>query len=177
MEDVVELERGQEPAGLTDQTAAERRKHDRHQDQIGLEDLGDADEIAFTHGVEGRPVGCLGDLDAIARSLPEAWLVGPDGEGKRALRAALKGSIPESVRTDTRKRGFPTPFARAARGVGRDTVEGWIRDRRTRERGWWNVDACLRLLDDERPAYDRALFAMLSWEWWARWFLDGDAFA
>ncbi len=135
------------------------------------------DRMLMAHGIEGRPVGCLGDLDTVARSLPEEWLVGPDGEGKPALRAALKGAIPESVRTDTRKRGFPTPFARAARGVGRDTVEGWIRDGRTRERGWWNIDACLALLDEDRPGYSRALFAMLSWEWWARWFLDGDAFA
>jgi asparagine synthase (glutamine-hydrolysing) len=134
------------------------------------------DRVLMAHGVEGRPVGCLGDLDRIARSLPEAWLVGPDGEGKRALRAALAGVIPESVRTDPRKRGFPTPFARAARGAGRERVEDWFGERRFRERGWWNVDACRRLLDEERPAHDRALFAVLSWEWWARWFLDGDAF-
>ena len=55
-------------------------------------------------------------------------------------------------------------------------MEDWLRERRFRERGWWNVDACRRLLDEERPQHDRALFALLCWEWWARWFLDGDAF-
>ena len=39
------------------------------------------------------------------------------------------------------------------------------------------MDAVRGLLDEERPDYDRALFAVLSWEWWARHFLDGDAFA
>ncbi|MDF1702863.1 MAG: asparagine synthase-related protein, partial [Planctomycetota bacterium] len=135
------------------------------------------DRVSMAHGLEGRPVGCLGELPAVAAALPDAWLVGPDGEGKRALRAALKGFIPESVRTDPRKRGFPTPFARAARGAGRERVLGWLHDRQFTDRGWWNVDACRALLEDERPAWDRALFAVLSWEWWARWYLDGEAYA
>lgn len=135
------------------------------------------DRVAMAHGLEGRPVGCLGELPAVAAALPDAWLVGPDGEGKRALRAALAGAIPEDVRTDPRKRGFPTPFARAARGAGRDLVMDWLHDPRFTQRGWWNVAACHALLEDERPAWDRALFAVLSWEWWARWYLDGDAYA
>ncbi|MDJ0520433.1 MAG: asparagine synthase-related protein, partial [Planctomycetota bacterium] len=135
------------------------------------------DRVSMAHGLEGRPVGCLGSLPAVAATLPDDWLVGPDGEGKRALRAALDGVIPEAVRTDTRKRGFPTPFARAARGAGRELVESWLADRRFRERGWWDVAAVRALLDEERPSHDRALFAVLCWEWWARWFLDGDAFA
>ena len=85
-------------------------------------------------------------------------------------------AIPESVRMDPRKRGFPTPFARAARGPGRARIGDWLSEQRFRERGWWNVEACRALLDEERPGYDRALFAVLSWEWWARLFLDGDAF-
>ena len=132
------------------------------------------DRVTMAHGLEGRPVACLGALPDVARRLPEDWLVGPDGEGKRALRAALRGAIPESVRTDPRKRGFPTPFARAARGAGRERVQDWLAERRFRERGWWQVDACRALLGEERPGYDRALFAVLSWEWWARLFLDGD---
>ncbi len=135
------------------------------------------DRVMMAHGLEGRPVGCLGSLPAVAAALPDAWLVGPDGEGKRALRAALAGAIPEQVRTDTRKRGFPTPFARAARGAGRARVEAWLHEKRFEERGWWDVEAVRGLLDEERPDYDRALFAVLSWEWWARLFLDGDAFA
>ncbi|MDA1195725.1 MAG: asparagine synthase-related protein [Planctomycetota bacterium] len=133
------------------------------------------DRVLMAHGLEGRPVGCLGELPAVAAALPDAWLVGPDGEGKRALRAALAGAIPEAVRTDVRKRGFPTPFARAARGAGREQVLDWLHERRFVQRGWWNVDACRALLDAETPAWDRALFAVLSWEWWARWVLDGDA--
>ncbi len=134
------------------------------------------DRVTMAHGIEGRPVACLGSLPEISRQIPEAWLVGPDGEGKRALRAALEGCIPEAVRTDTRKRGFPTPFARAARGAGRDIVLQMLHDRRFVERGWWNVEACRALLDEARPDYDRALWALLSWETWARLFLDGDAF-
>jgi asparagine synthase (glutamine-hydrolysing) len=134
------------------------------------------DRVLMAHSLEGRPVPCLGSVASVAGGLPLPWLVGPDGEGKRALREALKGAIPEEVRTDRRKRGFPTPFARAARGAGRDVAEQVLHDRRFVERGWWNVDACRRALDEDRPAHDRGLFAMLSWETWARLFLDGDAF-
>ena len=133
------------------------------------------DRVTSAHGLEGRPVASLGALPEVARGLPAAWLIGPDGEGKRALRAALEGHIPEHVRRNPTKRGFPTPFARAARGVGREWVLDLMHDARFVQRGWWNVDACRALLDAERPVYDRALWAVCSWETWARLFLDGDA--
>jgi asparagine synthase (glutamine-hydrolysing) len=134
------------------------------------------DRVLMAHGLEGRPVFCLGDVPDAARALHPDDVIGPDGEGKVALRAILKGRIPESVRMDKRKRGFPTPFGRAARGAGRERVKAILSDRRFRERGWWNVEACRALLDEERPLHDRALFALLSWETWARLFVDGDAF-
>jgi asparagine synthase (glutamine-hydrolysing) len=133
------------------------------------------DRVLMAHGLEGRPVFCLGDVPDAALALPEDEVIGPDGEGKVALRAVLAGRIPESVRTDRRKRGFPTPFGRAARGAGRESVEAILGDRRFRERGWWDVRACRALLDEDRPPHDRALFALLSWETWARLFVDGDA--
>jgi asparagine synthase (glutamine-hydrolysing) len=134
------------------------------------------DRVTMALGLESRPVPCLGRVGATARRLPDEALVGPDGEGKRALREGLLGSIPEAVRADARKRGFPTPFHRAATGEGRDLAEAVLSDRRFRERGWWDVAACRRLLDEPRPAHDRALFAVLVHETWARRFLDGEAF-
>ncbi len=135
------------------------------------------DRILMRHGLEGRPVLCLGDMPRLASGLREDQLIGPDGEGKRYLRGALQGLIPEHVRMNKRKRGFPTPFARAARGAGRDRAEAILGDRRFRERGWWNLEACRALLDAERPVHDRAIWMVLAWEVWARLFLDGDAFA
>ena len=137
------------------------------------------DRVTMALGLESRPAPCLGRFRSVAARVPAGDLVGADGEGKRILRAALAGSIPESVRTDLRKRGFPTPFDRAARGAGRDLAEGLLFDRRFSERGWWDVAACRRLLEGTapRPDHDRALFAVLSLETWARRFLDGDAFA
>jgi asparagine synthase (glutamine-hydrolysing) len=131
------------------------------------------DRVLMAHGLEGRPVLSLGDVPAVAAALPAWHRVGTDGEGKVALRRVLEGKLPDPVRLDRRKRGFPTPFARAARGAGREMVEDILADRRFQERGWWNVDACRRLLDEERASYDRALYALLSWELWARTFLDG----
>jgi asparagine synthase (glutamine-hydrolysing) len=137
------------------------------------------DRVTMAVALESRPVPCLGAVPEVAARLPAEWLVGPDGEGKRALRAALHGAVPETVRTDPRKRGFPTPFDRAARGVGRAAAEALLDDPRTKARGWWDVPACRRLLADASPreGHDRALFAVLALETWARRFLDGEAFS
>ncbi len=135
------------------------------------------DRVTMSLGLESRPVACLLRVPDVAARLPEGALVGPDGEAKRTWRAALSGRIPEAVRTSRHKRGFPTPFHRAARGAGRARALAILEDRRFRERGLWNVAACRRLLDEERPAHDRALFSVLLHETFARLFLDGDALA
>ena len=130
------------------------------------------DRVTMALSLESRPVPCLGTVAEVASRLPPDALVGADGETKRALRRALDGRIPESVRTNRRKRGFPTPFHRAATGAGRDLAEAVLRSARFRERGWWNVEACLALLDARRSDHDRALFTILCHEAWARRFLD-----
>jgi asparagine synthase (glutamine-hydrolysing) len=135
------------------------------------------DRVAAAHGLEARPVFCLGGLPAAALALPADEVVGPDGEGKRALRTLLAGRVPEGVRLERTKRGFPTPFARAARGAGRARALAWIEDERFAARGWWDVAACRARLDDEAPLHDRALFALLAVECWARLYLDGDVHA
>ena len=48
-----------------------------------------------------------------------------------------------------------------------------VRTKRVQGEVAYVVDA----LSNYSELYDRALFAVLCWEWWARWFLDGDAFA
>lgn len=135
------------------------------------------DRLAGAHGLEARPVFCLGRLPGAALALPEEEVVGPDGEGKRALRTLLRGRIPEGVRTARAKRGFPTPFERAARGVGRERLEQLFGDERFAARGWWDVAACRARLDEQRPVHDRGLFACVVLETWARLYLDGDAHA
>jgi len=133
------------------------------------------DRITMSLGLESRPVPCLGRVPAVAARLTDGQLVGVDGEGKRTLRAALEGRIPEPVRLQREKKGFPTPFHRAATGAGRAAVLALLEDRRFKERGWWNVRACRALLDETRPAHDRAIFSVLMHETFARLFLDGDA--
>ena len=130
------------------------------------------DRVLMANGLEGRPVLCLGDVPRAAARVPPEGLVGPDGEGKRALRLALAGRVPEAVRASRRKRGFPTPFPRAAAGPGRGLVRAVLEDRAFRERGWWDVAAVRRRLDAPVPFYDRSLYALLLFELWAGTFLD-----
>lgn len=135
------------------------------------------DRVTMAQGLESRPTLSFGRVAAAAAALPEGWLVGVDGEGKRALRTALEGRVPEAVRLERKKRGFPTPFHRAATGAGRDVAADLLHDPRTAARGWWDVEACRMLLDARRPDHDRALFSVLLLETWARRFVDGEALA
>lgn len=135
------------------------------------------DRVTMALALEARPVLCLLRVPEVAARLPDGWLVGADGEGKRALRAALEGRVPDRVRGHKRKRAASVPFHRAATGAGRDRAAAVLLDRRFAERGWWDVDACRALLSTRRPDHDRALFTVLSLEIWARRFLDGEALA
>jgi asparagine synthase (glutamine-hydrolysing) len=139
------------------------------------------DRVTMDVALESRPVPCLGRVPEVASRLPPSDLLDETGGGKAALREALRGAIPERVRTASVKRGFPTPFARAARGAGRDLAEAVVSSRAFAERGWWDVEACRALVagrpgEPEPAGHDRAAFAVLALETWARLFLDGEAF-
>jgi asparagine synthase (glutamine-hydrolysing) len=68
--------------------------------------LRDFDRLSMAHGVEVRSPFMDWRLVCFVFSLPSSAKIG-SGFTKRILRDALKGILPESIRTRTRKLGFP----------------------------------------------------------------------
>jgi hypothetical protein len=68
--------------------------------------LRDFDRLSMAHGVEVRSPFMDWRLVCFLFSLPSSTKIG-SGFTKRILRDALKGILPESIRTRTRKLGFP----------------------------------------------------------------------
>jgi asparagine synthase (glutamine-hydrolysing) len=113
----------------------------------------------------------------LAFSLPASWKIrGP--WSKFVFREAMKGRIPESVRTRTEKWGFPIP---AARWFATDLYEptaALLAERRTRERGVYETKAISRDLERHRNGQIDAsarLFDFVQFELWMRGVVEGAA--
>jgi asparagine synthase (glutamine-hydrolysing) len=78
---------------------------DYHFTQLPM-NLRDFDRLSMAHGVEVRSPFMDWRLACFVFSLPSSAKIG-SGFTKRILRDALKGILPESIRTRTRKLGFP----------------------------------------------------------------------
>lgn len=124
----------------------------------------------MAHSVEAR----LPFLDYRLVSLlfglgPEWKLRGP--LNKFVLREAMRGCIPESVRTRTDKMGFPTPFRQWLASELYAPVRELLASREVRERGIYHVEAMLRDLDAHRrgeiDVSDR-VFRVVQFELWSR---------
>lgn len=73
----------------------------------GLLRHGDRNSMRFS--IESRVPFLDRRLTEFALSLPEDWLVGPDGTSKRILREAMRGIVPDDVIDRRDKIGFATP--------------------------------------------------------------------
>jgi len=107
------------------------------------------DRNAMAHGVEVR----LPFLDY--RLVEIAFSAGAQrklhgARTKCLLRDAMQGRIPESVRTATRKFGFPTSIDSWMRGPLYEPLRDLLSSRVVRESGVWNNDAVAAALEQHR---------------------------
>lgn len=107
------------------------------------------DRNAMAHGVEAR----LPFLDH--RLVTLAFSLGADRKlaspvGKRLLRDAMQGKIPELVRTRVRKLGFPTPIDAWFRGPLYEPMRDLLAGGALRESGAWNVANVTAALERHR---------------------------
>ncbi len=81
------------------------------------------DRNSMAHSVESRVPFLEPRLLDLAASLPESVLLGPDLQGKRVLREAMRGIVPDAILDRRDKIGFATPerawLAGAAEGFDR----------------------------------------------------------
>jgi asparagine synthase (glutamine-hydrolysing) len=107
------------------------------------------DRNSMAHSIEVRLPFLDYRLVTLAFRLDAHWkLDGP--YTKRLLRDAMRGQIPEIVRTQLRKLGFPTPIDHWFRDALYEPLRDVLGSRVVRESGLWNIATVDRALEQHR---------------------------
>ena len=95
---------------------------------------------------------------------------------KWILRAAMREYLPEAI-LGRGKMGFPVPIGAWLRGAWRPLLDEYLTSERARERGLFDPIAVSRLVSEHVGGVNHSerLWALLTFEMWARIFLDGEA--
>ena len=95
---------------------------------------------------------------------------------KWILRAAMKGRLPEAI-ISRRKMGFPVPVGDWLRGPWRGLLDEYLCGERAKSRGLFASQAIDRLVQEHLAGVNHTerVWSLLTFEVWARTFLDGDA--
>jgi asparagine synthase (glutamine-hydrolysing) len=132
------------------------------------------DRNSMSHGVEMRVPFLDHRLAEYALSLPLEWRMrGP--WNKYALREAMRGKMPEVVRTRQDKMGFPTPVAKWFGAELHEPLRALLDTRASRTRGLFQTDNLLRELDAGRGtdvANSSILFRAANVEAWLSMLAD-----
>ncbi|MBS0612591.1 MAG: asparagine synthase (glutamine-hydrolyzing) [Proteobacteria bacterium] len=95
---------------------------------------------------------------------------------KWILREAMKGRLPERI-LNRPKMGFPVPVGIWLRGAWRPLLDEYLLSDRVRARGLFDATALRRLVEEHAAGVNHSerLWALLTFEIWARMFLDGES--
>ncbi len=107
------------------------------------------DRNAMAHSVEARLPFLDPRLVELAFSLPPEWKM-RGGWNKFILREAMKGRIPDVVRTRPDKMGFPTPFSKWLQHELYASAKAVIEDRSLADLGLFRIENIRRDLERHR---------------------------
>jgi asparagine synthase (glutamine-hydrolysing) len=128
------------------------------------------DRNSMAHSVEARLPFLDYRLVSLLFRLRSQWKM-RGGVNKYLLREAMRGRIPESVRTRKDKMGFPTPVRKWLAGELYEPIRELLESREARERGVYNTGAVIQDLEAHRRGgtdiSDR-LLGVAQFELWAR---------
>jgi asparagine synthase (glutamine-hydrolysing) len=133
------------------------------------------DRVSMAHSLESRVPFLDNELVEVARRIPSR-LKHSDGGGKRILRRAMHGLLPDEI-IDKPKQGFSPPDESWYRGPTMELIRSLLLDRRTTERGYFQPQALHRVLDEHeagRRNHRLLIWSLLCFEWWNRLFIDGE---
>ncbi|MGI8497081.1 MAG: asparagine synthetase B family protein, partial [Gemmatimonadaceae bacterium] len=131
------------------------------------------DRNAMAHSVEVRLPFLDYRLVSLAFRLPPNWKMrGP--WSKYVLREAMRGLIPEPVRTRTDKMGFPTPADAWFRGPLYEPMQDLLASAALRERGIYDVPAIRRDLEKHRAGEHDVSSSLFNVAQLERWIELGD---
>lgn len=128
------------------------------------------DRMTMAHSLEGRVPFLDHHLVEFAFRLPGAQKLGEDGQGKRVLREAARGLVPESVRA-RHKQGFNVPLREWFRGPLQGLLRETLLGEGARALGLFDARAVAALVDahtrlDFNAA--RPLFQLMCLTGWLR---------
>jgi len=130
------------------------------------------DRNSMAHGVEARLPFLDFRLVEFLDGLGERFKI-EDGETKRLLRVAMRGVLPEKIRSRSDKIGFATPEADWIRGPLRDDALSAVANARTRFPALFDSAAMSKhvsdMMDGRKP-FDFSLWRIISLEAWGRVF-------
>ncbi len=126
------------------------------------------DRNSMAHGLEARLPFMDYRLVSLAFRVPAdqkmqgAW-------NKALLRRSVRGRVPDSVRNRVEKMGFPTSLHLWVTGALAEPLRDILASRAARERGIYNVEAMLSVLQNDHPIEPEAalkLFHVAEFEVW-----------
>jgi asparagine synthase (glutamine-hydrolysing) len=127
------------------------------------------DIATMAYSLEGRSPLLDHQLMELAASLPDA-MKARRGQGKRVLRMALRGWVPDQI-LDAPKKGFELPVARWFRGELREFAREVLLDPGATSLGWCRREEVGRLLDEHTAAshdHTKRIWTLLMLELWLR---------
>lgn len=155
-----------------------------------------ADKMSMANSLEARVPFLDNDLVDFAMTVPTEFKFASDAdvrevdenitglkhvfyhesdEGKRILREAMKGLIPEEI-LGRKKQGFSPPEGAWYRGPTMAYVRRILLNKATLDRGYFRPDFIERVVDEHtsgRHNHRLLIWSLLSFEWWCRIWLDG----
>jgi len=126
---------------------------------------GDRNSMRFS--VESRVPFLSLEMVELTLSLPESYLISPEGETKHIFRAAMRGIVPDDILDRRDKIGFATP------------EQEWLLGMAGQVRSWLAEDLQLPFLDQvavlaefDRVVAGRQAFSWQVWRWinFCRWY-------
>jgi asparagine synthase (glutamine-hydrolysing) len=132
-----------------------------------------SDKVTSAFSLECRVPFLDGPLLEYVMSLPAHYKYRGQ-QTKSILREAMRGVLPDSIRL-RKKQGFILPFGRWFKNGLLEFAREILLDSRSRQRGYFDPGGLERLLSgtqgmDDRSA--RAIYALLTFEFWNRMFID-----
>jgi asparagine synthase (glutamine-hydrolysing) len=132
------------------------------------------DALSMAHGVESRlPFMDYRLVEAVFR-MPGHYKL-RDGLGKAVLRKAMRGTVPDDILDERRKRAFTTPIARWFRDEPEKTLHPVLLSDRCRKRGLLARGPLEEALERHRSGrFDLSfhIFRWLTMELWFQRFID-----
>ena len=133
------------------------------------------DQMSMAASIESRVPFLDHPLTEWVAALPQAMKL-RGTTTKWILRQAMQGRLPAPI-LERRKLGFPVPVGSWLRGPWRALLNEYVTGSRARARGLFESSAVERLVSEHIRGVDHAarLWALLTFEIWARIFLDGES--